>query len=114
MVIFPPLTLPVADTRPAVLTLPPVTLPLTLSEVSTPTDVILACALLVTVPAVVAAPVSVAVIMLAAKLPLESLSTTVLVLAALLLASVTVRFPVPADVVRPVPDTARLPTPVWV
>ena len=49
-----PVTVPVALTRPAVLKLPPCTLPLTDNDVSVPTDVMLPCAAVVTVPAVVA------------------------------------------------------------
>ena len=50
--------LPAALTMPAVLMLPPVILPVALTLVKVPTDVILGCAAVVTVPAVVAAPVN--------------------------------------------------------
>ena len=59
--------LPVAAMLPAAemlandITLPPVTLPLTLNEVNVPTEVILPCAAVVTVPAVVAEVAEVAV-----------------------------------------------------
>ena len=79
--ILPPVILPVALTRPAVVKLPPEALPLTVSAVNVPTCVIADWMLLVTVPAVpaeVAAPARVAVITLAAKLPLASRLTTVL------------------------------------
>ena len=77
-----------------------------------PTEVMLAWALPVTVAAVVAAPLNVAVIVLAAKLPAESRNTTVLALLAVLESNVTVMLPVPALVLIPVPLVARLPTPV--
>ena len=60
-----PVTLPVADIKPAVNKLPDVLLPLTLRLVNTPTEVMLACAFAVTVPAVVADPAVVAYVALA-------------------------------------------------
>ena len=54
-----------ADIRPAVVTLPLATLPLTVSAVNVPTDVMLACAAVVTVPAVVADAAEVANVALA-------------------------------------------------
>ena len=53
---LPPVMLAAADTKPAVKTLPPVALPLTVNEVSVPTEVIFGCAAVVTVAAVVALP----------------------------------------------------------
>ena len=50
----PTSTLPAALIDPPVSKLPPVTLPLTLNAVNVPTEVILPCAAVVTVPAVVA------------------------------------------------------------
>ena len=47
-----PLMLPVALTLPAVLILPPLTLPVTARAVSVPTDVIFVCAAVVNVPAI--------------------------------------------------------------
>ena len=55
---LPPVILPVAEINPPVKTLPPVTLPDTDTLVRVPTEVMLGCAAVVTVPAVVAAPVS--------------------------------------------------------
>ena len=49
-----PVTVPVALTKPAVRMLPPCTLPVTLTLDNVPTDVMLGCAAVVTVPAVVA------------------------------------------------------------
>ena len=46
--------MPPTDIVPLVVTLPAVALPVTLNEVNVPTDVIFDCALVVTVPAVVA------------------------------------------------------------
>ena len=54
---LPPVMLPVATTCAPVVRLPPDTLPVTVKDDSVPTDVILGCAAVVTVPAVVAAPV---------------------------------------------------------
>ena len=48
------MTWPVAEITPPVSKLPDVVLPVTVSAVSVPTDVILGCAAVVTVPAVVA------------------------------------------------------------
>ena len=62
--------------------------------VNVPTDVIFGCAAVVTVPAVVAAPLSVAVIVPAAKLPLASLATTLLAVLADV-ASTAIVFAVP-------------------
>ena len=65
---FPPLTLPIAVIKPAVLIFPATALPLTDTEVSVPTLVILGCAAVVTVPAVpavVAVPAFVAFVALA-------------------------------------------------
>ena len=47
---FPPTRLPVADTIPPVLMLPPVALPVTVKLVNVPTEVILVCAAVVSVP----------------------------------------------------------------
>ena len=53
---FPPVILPVAVIKPAVPKLPTLAFPDTETEVNVPTDVILGCAAVVTVPAVVADP----------------------------------------------------------
>ena len=51
---YEPLIFPVALTIPLVIKFPPLTLPLTDTELNTPTEVMLGCAVVVTVPAVVA------------------------------------------------------------
>ena len=79
---LPTLALPVTDNTPPVDMLPALALPVTVNEVSEPTLVIFGCAAVVTVPAVVAAPLSVAVMMFALKLPSASRITTVFPVAA--------------------------------
>ena len=57
--------MPIADTIPPVNMLPPVALPVTVSELNEPTLVIFGCAAVVTVAAVVALPALVAKVALA-------------------------------------------------
>ena len=73
---------PVTLNTPVVVKLPAATFAVTVNELSVPTDVIFGWLAVVTVPAVVAAPLSVAVTMFALKLPSASRITTVFAVAA--------------------------------
>ena len=98
----PVLVMELRLTSPAVMRLPPVMLPVTVNELSVPTEVMLGCAAVVTVPAVVAAPDTVIV-----YVPLNLAEGTVPVLRLLALSDVKARpLPVTAPaVVRLPPDT---------
>ena len=91
-------------------------LPVTAKLVSVPTLVMLPCAAVVTVPAVVAlvaAPLRVAVIVPALKLPLASRATMALAVFALVAVEPRVTAPVDTLAVMP-PPLAKLATPVCV
>ena len=69
-------TLPAAEIKPLVNKLPLVVLPVTVTEVNVPTEVMFGCAAVVTVPAVVAEVAVVAVPALVAKVALATVPVT--------------------------------------
>jgi hypothetical protein len=93
--------------------LPLEVLPVTAKLLNVPTEVIFGCAAVVTVPAVVAEPLKVAVIVPALKLPLASRATIALTVFALVAVEPNVTAPVDTLAVMP-PPLAKLNTPVLV
>ena len=96
---LPPVMVPVALTVPAVAKLPPVTVPVTLKLDNVPTDVMLGCAAVLSVPATVVNAPSVAL-----TLPLSTLPVT------LTLVSVPTDVMLGCAAVYTVPATSALPT----